>query len=247
MVVQTEANSMSRFTSAQRAGILAEARANLAKRTNLAEREATSSRQSEIIYKTNHDAAVGSSPARSTSAGAELPWWQWVDERLESCLEANNEGVGVALAEYCAQEIAPLKRELELLQREVTQLREQVGLERGLRDLRTQVEVARAQVPKIPEIAARLEREQGRLQRELESTQQKLKRTRVDQRIADYQLNKLREATEARSAAVEMKLETSISSFTMRDIHPDAASALKNFAAETFKKETLWVFPAGSA
>jgi hypothetical protein len=125
---------------------------------------------------------------RTTSAesGSELPWWQWVDRRIEACLEAHSESVGTAIGEYCGPQVAALKRELELLQREIVQLREQVGLERGLRDLRREVEDARAQTPKIPEIAARLEAGQERLQRELETAKTKLKRVRVDQSMADF-------------------------------------------------------------
>ena len=142
----------------------------------------------------------------------------------------------------------PLKRELELLRREVTQLREQVGLERGLRDLRSEVEDARAQVPKVPEIMGQFKTEQARLQREVETTKDKLSRVRVDQSIADYRLSKLTEATAARSAAMEVKFETRVSSVELRPLYPGAAAALRDFAAETLKSnrdERLWIFDPG--
>jgi hypothetical protein len=243
---------MSRFSAAEREGILAEARATLARTAPAAEPEPRARTQpSDLVFKTRHDALVGSSPARapaerSSAAGSE--WWQWVDARIEACLEANNEGVGTALGQYCDQEIGPLKRELELLRREVTQLREQVGLERGLRDLRTEVEVARAAVPKVPALVEKLERGQERLQRELERTKKRVSRARADNSMADFKLNELRKATERRATEIQMKLETSVASFTMREVHPDAKAALRNFADEALKGhrgEKIWIFDPG--
>ena len=46
-----------------------------------------------------------------------------------------------------------VRRALELRRREFTVLREQVGLERGLRDLRVEVAEARSEVLKFPAIA----------------------------------------------------------------------------------------------
>jgi chromosome segregation ATPase len=230
-----------RYTAAQAAGILAEARAHLNKRpTGPREREATTSKpQSELVFKAIDD-AIAPTEHRTAAGSSELPWWEWVDQRLDARLEAHGEETGTAIADFCGPQFAALKRQIQLLEREVTQLREQVALERGLRDLRTEVEVARAEVPKLPAIAARLERGQARLERELETTQQKLKRTRVDQRIADHQLTKLREATEQRAASVEMKFETTVSSFRMHEIHPDAARAMKNFADAALKAAPKW-------
>jgi hypothetical protein len=174
--------------------------------------------------------------------------------REERCvnarLDATVEGVGAAVGEFHEQalrEVAVLKRELDQLRQEVTVLREQVGLERGLRDLRSEVEEARAQVPKVPEIAARLEAGQARLRREVAATKSKVDRVRVDQSIADWRLAELRKATEARA----VKIETTVSTFKMREVHPDARVALHNYAAEALKttaplSETIWMFDPGT-
>jgi hypothetical protein len=53
--------------------------------------------------------------------------------------------------------------------------------------------------------------------------------------MTTYQLGELRKATEARAAGMEMKIETSIASFGMRPIHPDAGAALRDFAAGALK------------
>jgi hypothetical protein len=244
-----------RFSAAQKAGILAEARAHLAKPANLGERTSSSPRQSEVVYKTKHDAAVGSSPARPPSAavasGSSELWWQWVDKRIDASLEAAAEGMGGVLGEFhdeAMREIAALKRELELTRDEVRVLREQLGLSRELASLRADVEQARSEVPKLPAIAARLEKDQARLRRDLERTQRRVSLARADQTTVNYKLNELRKQSVARAASVEMKFETTVSSFKLHELHPDAAAGLRNFATESLKSrwpahctETLWV------
>ena len=56
-------------------------------------------------------------------------------------------------ADEAEDRISAVRRALELRRREFTVLREQVGLERGLRDLRVEVAEARSEVPKFPAIA----------------------------------------------------------------------------------------------
>lgn len=105
---------MSRFTSAQRDEILAEARANLAKRN-------PSSRQPELVYKARDNGAVPSERRTSTAAASgssELPWWQWVDERIARSLEAHGEEIGTAIGDFCGPQFAALKRQIQLLERD---------------------------------------------------------------------------------------------------------------------------------
>jgi hypothetical protein len=155
----------SRFSVAQRTGILAEARANAAKREfgtpeRTSESTRSSSRQFEIVHKTQVNDAAGSPPARAPSGRrtsvesvSDLNWWEWVDRRIDARLEAAAEGMGRVLGEFhdeALREVAAVKRELELLRQEFAVLRDQVGLERGLRDLREEVEQARSEVPGWP-------------------------------------------------------------------------------------------------
>jgi chromosome segregation ATPase len=237
---------MSRFSAAQRDEILDQSRELLRRTAHIGGQQ---HREVEIIYKRRDDALVDHAPSeRSTSAGSELSWAEWVDQRIAACLEPLYESVGTAMGEYVGQQVAALKRQIELLEREVTQLREQVGLERGLRDLRTEVEVARAAVPKVPALVEKLERGQERLQRELERTKKRVSRARADNSMADFKLNELRKATERRATEIQMKLETSVASFTMREVHPDAKAALRNFADEALKGhrgEKIWIFDPG--
>jgi hypothetical protein len=126
---------MSRFTSAQRQGILAEARANIAERANLAERESASPRQPEIIYKTRHDAPAGdaddgadlaaaaASAYASGQTGADEPWWRWVEKHLEYSQRVLTDVMGEVVARLRSEthdEVETLKRELEVTRRELT-------------------------------------------------------------------------------------------------------------------------------
>jgi predicted nuclease with TOPRIM domain len=128
-----------------------------------------------------------------------------------------------------------------------------VALQRGLRDLRDEVEEAREQVPKIPAIADRLtaeqkhlEAEQARLERELAKTKDRISKMRADQSIMSYRLDELRKQTEASSAAsIEMEFESRHSRFQMKAVHPEAAKALKEFATQIINGQdgTIWLPP----
>jgi chromosome segregation ATPase len=166
-----------------------------------------------------------------------------VDARIAACLETHSEAVGEAIGEYCGQKLAAMKGQVELLEREIAQLREQIAVERGLKALREQVDQARAEVPKVPALVEQLEAGEARLQRELKTTKDKLSRVRVDQSIARYEVSQLREQTAARATKIEATIETHASAFAVGEIHPDARTALRNFADEAVHDtEKIWVF-----
>jgi len=249
--------AMSQFSAARQEGILAEAAANLRRRDQSS---------LDLVVKTRDDARVppgdaddGAVRARSersvsvASGSSELSWWEWTERFVDARLEAHGESIGTVIGEFCGQQIAPLKREIELLRREVIQLREQVGLERELKELRGQIETAKNQVPKVPELVSGLKQDQTRLQREVARTKEKVSKLRTNQSISDYRLAELSKTAKARAASLEMKIETTVSSFKMREIDPSAARALRAFASESLKNtqhEKIWIFPdpeAGSA
>jgi hypothetical protein len=234
---------MSRFTSAQRAGILAEARANVSRR-NLAEDVSTRNATPEIVYKTHLNAAPDKRVAPDErAASGELPWWEWVERCVDARLTAAAEGMGQVLGEFHDEAL----REIAALKRELATLRDEVAVERGLRALRDEVKEARAQVPKVPAIAAKLEAENARLRRDIEKANGKLSRLRVDQSLADHRLAKLSKETADRATVLETKIETSISSFTMREVHPDARAALRNFATDALKDSRTIFTTVGTA
>jgi predicted nucleic acid-binding Zn-ribbon protein len=200
------------------------------------------SRPEPILYKTNADARIDNTTDPTS-------WVDWIDARIS----ANNEGIGEAIGEYCGQQVAPLKRELELLRREVNQLREQIGLERELKALRDQIKAAKDQVPDFPKIAERLEAGQSRLRREVADAKEKLGSLRVDASLTNHRLaelstarvidktklserlDELRQANEATEAKIEII-------FPRHKIHPAAGAALRNAADDALRGQTLYCF-----
>ena len=139
--------------------------------------------------------------------------------------------------------ISSVRREVELLRRELAVLREEAGLERGLKDLRRDVMKAQRQVPKLPAIEAKLraeahitkgrvDAEQAGLRRELEATKRQV--TILKARQSSFNFNLERLLTGAQTSEVEY--QSSEERFIIRNqMHPDAARALREFAAEVIE------------
>src|SRR5262245_58177731 len=141
------------------------------------------SRPEPILYKTREDAFV---PERTdqTTSDPTTSWIDWVDTRTAEALDVNNQAVGEAIGDHCAGEIGPLKREIELLRREIVQLRAQNELD----ELRDQIKTAKNQIPEVPKLVDDLATAQRRLHREVVAVKEKLGELRVDQSQANYRL-----------------------------------------------------------
>jgi hypothetical protein len=98
-------------------------------------------------------------------------WNQWVSAHIRHALEQHDsdlhEAIGEAFLAERQRERREREQELASLRRELC---EEIGLERGFRSPREEVEQARKEVPKLPATVSRLEAEQARLQRELDKT-----------------------------------------------------------------------------
>lgn len=138
-----------------------------------------------------------------------------------------------------AAEVAQKQRdaEVDLLKREVAVLREQIGLQKELEELRKQVVVAKSEIPSVPAIEARVDAkqrqiaaEQEHLKEELVKQKDRIGRLRVDHSLTDYRLSTFMEEQETGKADIQFEVNTS--RFTLRDIHPEAAQALKDFAKQ---------------
>src|SRR5262249_18210396 len=162
----------------------------------------------------------------------------------------NNEAVGEAIGDHCGQHVASLKRQIELLEREVNQLRAHVALARGLEELQSEIAAAKSQIPELPKVVERLEAGQSRLRREVAATKEKIGNLRVDTSQINYnltemakarvvdktKLDELRQATEATAAKVDTL-------FPMHEIHPAAGAALRHAADDMLKdSRTLFSF-----
>jgi hypothetical protein len=150
-----------------------------------------------------------------------------------------------AAREQLERDDASTRRELELCKRELALLQKEIGLERELRALHEDVAAAKAEIPKLPAIAAQLEAGQKRLREELATVKDKHARLRTDWSTTDYALGELRkEVTAARAASIEVEFESSSTHFQMKATHPAAAAALKQFAAEIVSGSadgTIWL------
>ena len=78
-----------------------------------------------------------------------------------------------------------------------------------------------------------------------------MSKLRVNQSIADYNISELgKQIAAPKAPTVALEVETSVSRFILRDIHPDAAQALRDFAAQVIDARDgapIWLSPAGLA
>jgi hypothetical protein len=139
----------------------------------------------------------------------------------------------------------------ELLRRELAVLQKEIGLERAVRALHDEVEVAKSEIPQVPAIEARIDgrlsemaAEQKRLQDELQKTKNRVSKMRVNQSITEYSLKEsLKELQRAQKPVVELRFESVDGQFTMRDMHPDAAAAWRRFVREMVEGNDGTMFP----
>ena len=175
-----------------------------------------------LIYKTNLDAR------------APEPTVVRSDDVVGIFNEAHRGVLARVIAEQRKEMHSHVKDAVGRLEREIFVLRSEFALERQVRALHDEVAAARAEVPKLPAIEARvnakqskLAAEQARLERELAKNQKAVSKLRVDQAQADYRLSQ--HIKQSSGAAVELHFQTSQNSFVVRDLHPDAAAAWRDF------------------
>ena len=146
------------------------------------------------------------------------------------------------------------RAERESLRREIVLLREQVALERGLRNLQNEVVEAQKQIPRLPAIVSQLPAETtiawveadkkiAALERELTATKKRLSKARVEQSITNYNLAELQRA---QASKTEIQIETSTTLFAMRGLDPQAAQTLLAFAEQCLDAQDgapIWLSP----
>ena len=136
-----------------------------------------------------------------------------------------------------AADIERTQRETEydLLRRELAVLRGEVGVERGFQALKAEIAVAKAEIPQVPAIEARVTAELAAHKTETERLEAQLKTTKDRlSNLRDYTLTQMERKQAKRATpepAIEIKLETSATQFVMRDIDPAAMDAWRNFVA----------------
>jgi hypothetical protein len=212
--------AMSCYSTAERHEIMRQARAHVAECKTAA--PANRSSATGLVYKENPNARVFEEPTvvRSDDIFTEAEF----GVLAELIVELRQE-----MRAHVEAEVGKLAAEFALLQKEV-------ALERGFQALKAEIAAARADVPKVPEIEARVDArqselaaEQKRLERELAKTKDRLGKVQVNQSVSDFELQK---HIKQSKPAVELHFETSASSFVVRDLHPDAAAAWRDFCSD---------------
>lgn len=199
----------------------------------------------EDVTDTRSFVRKGLPAVQAPQASDGVVWWEWVtahvDARLAELSDVVAEAVG-HIADRVREEFderaSAEKRELELLRRELTVLREEVGLEHALKDLRSSVVKAQRAVPQVPAIEARLrgealiaktdtDRELAELRKKLKDAQRTIHSLQVRQAGLSRDLKRgLDEGLE-----VEWEASSSYARMVIRpSIHPDAAKTLREFA-----------------
>jgi hypothetical protein len=237
-------------TEEQKRAILQRARELVTgRRVSTTSRSSTTHRTDQsrhgLVHKTyeppTDDDQTANGAAATRVSATEQPWWErvqeYVDYRVDVLRDAVGEALGTVTNKLCEQlerEDAVLKRENKLLRREFAVLREEVRVERGLRDLHEEVAEARKQMPKVPAIAERLRAEQNIARVDISTEQSKLRHdlsvlkarhSNLDANV--FQFMRSMQNIQTNEIAYESASERMI----IRPVHPDAARALREFAA----------------
>ena len=160
-------------------------------------------------------------------------WQRWIEEYVAAQLVVMDEVIGRAIAMERRDFRAALKTEVDLIRRELDVLRTEVGV----RNLQSEVAAARADVPKLPDIEARVSAKQtemrkeiAHLKRELAQTKDRLAYARVDIGQVEFGLKQL----EKKPPTVEIKMQTRDSQFTLKDDDPETSALWRQFVAQAF-------------
>jgi chromosome segregation ATPase len=145
------------------------------------------------------------------------------------------------------QAIETSRGECESLHRTINALREQLAIERGFAALKEDIAVAKADIPRLPDIEAQVnakqaayKREQDGFARELKTTKDRIGHLMVEQSQTNYNLKQLQHQ---RPPVVELRFESEDGQFTMHDLHPDAATAWRRFAKEMIEANEGIMYP----
>jgi hypothetical protein len=130
------------------------------------------------------------------------------------------------------------KREHELLRRELSTLRHEVGVERELKELRSQVAKAQRAVPQIPAIEMRLRSEATLAKLDIDQEVAELRKELKQARrlIVALQSREVKAASRDlgnEELEIEMEAHSGRARMVLRPaLHPDAARTLREFAAK---------------
>ena len=151
-------------------------------------------------------------------------------------------------------EIASHQREIELTRRELGALQREVELKLNLK---SEVDAARAEVEELRQRATSFQAEVDALRETVAKQQKTILKLRAETHQLDYEQREQDKAVralrrEAKAASSEIELQTSTTYFRMKNVHPDAAAAMREVASQVLDAKdgrTIgWLeHPAGTA
>jgi chromosome segregation ATPase len=191
--------------------------------------------------------------AQQTVDAQTASWVEWVDARIEEKLNGVIKAMDQELTELLDKQHEQIQAALDQRDRAIQRLRDEVevklSLGRKVARLKAEIAEARAMQPNF-------EGKLNVLEDRVEKVSKQTSRVRTEQSILGYQqkqldaeLSQMKRNSAASAAVVEF--ETSSSHITVGNLHPDAAAALRRFAAEVVDAydgdPILFSGPAGTA
>ena len=140
------------------------------------------------------------------------------------------EAIGQALGMKAAELRRAFRDEVDPLRRQVAQLRAEFDADRNLKALHKEIEDARRDVPRLPDVEARFAAKQAEAKREIASLKKELAATRERLTLVHTELGQVRyQVGKSPKPAVTVTLNTPESSFIVRDDDPAASAAWQRF------------------
>ena len=248
-----------KFTAEEARSINLEARANVAgARADMqrwrAEQHQRDSGDRIVIKTVDHARAAEPAPAQQTTMDAQTAAWvEWVDRRIAHEIGDLSATIAEALDQLVDNQHASVQQALDRRDAAIQALRDEVDIKislgRKLARLKAEVAEARQQAPNFKAELARLQEEAEKQQRTIVRLRAQNSTLEYQQKLMDAELLNMKRNSAASGAAVQF--ETSSSRITVGNLHPDAASALRQFASEVVDAydgdPILFSGPAGTA
>lgn len=200
--------------------------------TEAAEAEALQRRdQPELVFKRHEQEREPPRPEPSSAQD----WQRWTLAEIEYAVDTLRDATGMVLGQKSREVRDALGAEVDLLRRQLAQLRAEFDADRGIKHLHEEIAAARADVPQIPAIEERVAAEQAGMKKEIARLRSELKSTRdkvADLRVENSQVNhalSLLEKKQLPKPSIQVSLSTPDSSFILRDEDRGALSAWQRF------------------
>jgi chromosome segregation ATPase len=167
-------------------------------------------------------------------ARTQAGWVEWIDARVETKSKYILEVVKEAFNQFTDEQYKSFQAALDRRDHAIQALRDEVeikiGLSRKLARLKAEIAEARQQAPNFKAELTGLQEEIAKQQKTIVHLRAENSTLEYRQKEFDGELSRMKREATSPSAVVEF--ETSSSRITVGNLHPDAANALREFAAQ---------------